>query len=233
MSSYGRKHFRQNHAGLRIEPLEQRALLSYAGVMAAESLRSNRSAIASLLASENGGGAVASGAQPMPTPTPRAQAQARFVAKLVGSYHTGYPQLTDQAFQIGVLASGGSNQSLHMNLNLIFFYPKDPTQPVKGVALMSARNVTSAGNAIGFTLQADAQQPGYHGLPTQFTWTVSGNSGATYSGASGSGTLTIQYHPSGHGPLNGFGAGNVSLDFQGSIYTTGVNNVLATVGNRA
>lgn len=230
MSSFHRKPSARRRLGLGLERLEERALLSYAGLYAAHTSQATHAAFATLLASAANTGAPA--VPTTPQPTPKELARERFVAKLVGTYGTGQGRFTDQAFQVAILASGGSNQSLHFNLNMLFFFPKDTTQPVTGVALLSAKNVTSAGNAIGLTLTADAQQPGFHGLPTQFTWTVAGNSGGTYSGSTGQGTLTIRYYPNGRGPLHGIGAGQIALAFQGLINTTGVNNVLATLGNR-
>jgi hypothetical protein len=211
-----------------VERLEERALLSYAGLFAAANLRAAHSSfnIPSALGATAGGGTTA------PQPTPKELARQQFVAKVVGTYGTGQGRFTDQAFQVAVLASGGSNSLFHINLNFVYFFPKDTTQPVTGVALLSGKNVTTGGNALGLDLVADAQQPGFHGLPTQFTWTVNGNSGGTYTGSTGQGTLRIRYYPSGNGPLHGFGAGQIALEFQGLVNSTGVDNVLATVGNR-
>ena len=67
-----------------------------------------------------------------PQPTPPEFANEKFVAKFVGVYATGQPRFTNQFRQIGILASGGSNQSLHMNLQMTLFLENNPTAPLTG-----------------------------------------------------------------------------------------------------
>jgi hypothetical protein len=226
-----------------VEGLEGRLLLSYAALFAGQNLRA-ATAHALFVTPQAGtgipggsGGSGTAGATATAQPTPRELRRERFVARFTGSYFTGQGRYTDQAFQIAMLATGGSNTSFYLNLQLIFFYPTDPTQPVVGYAELTPKNVSSSGNAIGMDLTANAQQPGYHGLPTEFTWSVNGpnavnaSSGGAFSNATGQGTLQVRYYPNGQGPLHGFGQGTVALSFQGLINTLGVTNILAAPGN--
>ncbi|MDR3637018.1 MAG: hypothetical protein P4L84_24655 [Isosphaeraceae bacterium] len=240
MSSLDRRRSARQGHGVRVELLEGRELLSTAFNFHAASSNQGRStfnisALAALAAGTSGAG---TGGSANPQPTQRELAREHFVAKLTGTYGTGQGRYTNQAFQVAILATGGSNQSFHLNLQMVFFFPKDTTQPVTGFASLTPKNVSSSGNEIGLDLTANAQQPGFHGFPTQFTWTLNGpgaintSSGGSYSGATGQGTLDIRYFPSGKGPLRGLGTGQIALDFQGLINSIGVNNVLAAPGNR-
>jgi hypothetical protein len=229
------RHRRQARRRLfQPEALEPRTLLSAipillslehaATVHTAAAASTMSSASSSLAASQPG------------VPTPHEVARQRFVAKLSGSYVVGPGRFTDQSLQSFFLATGGSNQLLRANLQMRFFVPTDPTQPTTGIAAISDKNVGSTGNTLLLDLTA-APQTGFHGLPTQFTWTVDPSSGGLWTSAggfgTGQGTLVIQYLPGGKLPQRATGAGRANLVFQGSINTSQVTLDVNAPGNRA
>ena len=167
-------------------------------------------------------------------PTPTELAHEKFVAKFVGTYETGQPRFTDQFRQVGVLGSGGSNQSLHINLQMTLFPPADPNAPQTGQAALFPKNVAETGTLLALDLTAPPT--GVLGqTPNQWTWTVNGNSGGNYLNASGNGvgqgTMTIKLIPN-RGSRN-FPAGKAVIIFKGLIRTGGIYNDIFVPGARS
>lgn len=166
------------------------------------------------------------------TPTPQWQRKERFAAKFIGSYVIGPPRFTDQAATIALNGSGGSNQSLHSTLQMVFFTPAAGAGgPITGVAAVFPKNVATTGSVLALDLVAT---PGaaQHGLPNHFTWTVNSNSGGIYTSAGdfgkGQGTLTVQFMPA----TRHNNGGRVIVSIQGMINGGGIFSDIQTPGNR-
>ena len=127
---------------------------------------------------------------------------------------------------------GGGNSSafLHGDLQLGYFTPADPTQPVFGQATMIVKNVSNTGNLLVVDFTAVPGAVDRHGRPTRFTWTVDPASGGAFSQGAGSGTMSLIYSP-GHFPgqqhlHNALSGGHMGVIFQGTLGTTNLNSTL-------
>jgi hypothetical protein len=235
-----------------VERLEERELLSYAGLYAHAALGAQHTIAQGLAASEASLGGPGSGlasflpyaqvisaTQGGPTPTTRELAREAFVAKFTGSYTSGPGRFTNQSESISFVAYGGSTSSFHMNIQGIIYIPADPNDnSVVGTATLYPRNVLTSGSQASVTLSG-GRQPSVAGLPTQYTWTINNsNSGGIFlapnnsPGAGGAyGTATVQFIP--QRSAHGFSSGKVNIVFRGLIYTTGTLNPIGIPGNRA
>lgn len=168
--------------------------------------------------------------------TPAETAREQYVTRLKGSYTVGQGRTTDQAAQIFSSGYGGSNQSFHVNSLLRIQIPADKSKPATGVIGLIPWNTSTTGSNLFLDLTA---VPGseFHGLPTQFTWTVDPSSGGIYQSVgpygTGSGTLTIRYFGGGAGRGAVFHTGQLQIGIQGLINTSGISNVLGVRGNVA
>ncbi|MHC5544731.1 hypothetical protein ACYOEI_41390, partial [Singulisphaera rosea] len=162
-------------------------------------------------------------------PTAQTLRRQAYVAKATGSYGIAPGAYTDQKLQGYVLASGGSNQSLHLDLQMRFFVPKDPTQPATGVATLIPRNAATSGSTL--ILDLTSVPDGSGSLPTHYTWTVDSSSGGLYTNGGGfgqgQGTLDIRYL------TGGKRSGRASIVIQGQVNASGIFSNLASVGNRS
>jgi hypothetical protein len=234
MRSTGRQRRQARRRVFQAEALDRRALLSVVPIIMSEEHAASvhKAALAAAASTDSSSSVAASQAG---TPTPHEIARQRFVAKLSGTYLIGPGRYTDQSLQSFFLATGGSNQALHMTLQMRYFVSTDPTQPTTGLASLTDLNVGSTGNTLLLDLTA-VPQSGFHGLPTQFTWTVDPASGGIWTNAggfgTGQGTLTIDYIPGGKLSGRATGAGRANLVFQGSINTSQVTLDIGDPGNR-
>jgi hypothetical protein len=165
----------------------------------------------------------------MPQPTAHEQAREAFVGKFKGGFITGPGRFTDQASQTFISGGGTSSAFLHGDLQMAVYTPRNPSGATTGIAALIVKNVSSSGNLLVLDLQGDTQSLDRRGRPTKFTWTVDGNSGGTFSGAVGQGTVEIQYRPGGKIPKRATGAGTAGVIFRGSINTNGVTDVLRRI----
>lgn len=206
---------RQRTIRLSLECLESKQLPSAALLLAAAQMRLSRQAARQLDTGSTSAG----------VPTPREARREQFVAKFMGTYITGGPQLTNESLRISVVArKGGSNQFLHGVSLVAINLPADPTQPTtRATASIYPQNVATTGSALVLDLTA---APTSSRRPTHFTWTVNGGSGGLYSGAvsTAPGTLDIKYFPNKSLP-GGYESGNAILVFHGQILTTGTGNI--------
>lgn len=161
-----------------------------------------------------------------PQPTPHEIVRQTLIAKFTGSYILGPPRFTNQAFQIAIKGSGGSNQSFHNSILMGSFIPRSLTKgTISGVASIMPKNIAETGSMLVLDLTGN---PNYlfHGLPTHYTWTADSNSGGIYlAGAGfniGTGTLDIHFIPNGKLRSRAFGGGKVQIVVQGIINTGGV-----------
>jgi hypothetical protein len=150
-------------------------------------------------------------------PTPQELAKQRFVAKLSGTFETAQGRYQQQPLQGLVLTTGGSNQSLRLQSQMQFFTYTDPSLPPNGQINLSAKNAGNTGNMLLLDLTADPTALA-HGLPTHFTWTVNGASGGVWTGATGEGTLDVQYSVTGNS-RGGFLKGKAIVVVQGRVVT--------------
>lgn len=230
MSSSDRKgpgHRRRLH----VEGLEGRELLSMGSYLmhAAAVTPASFSTLVATAAQAN----AESSATAEPVPTAQWLRRQQFAAKFVGSYVIGPPRFTNQAATISLDGSGGSNQSLHANLQMVYFTPADPaTGAITGVAAMFPKNVATTGTTLALDLTG-ASQPTQHGLPTHFTWTVDSNSGGIYLAAgdfgTGQGTLDLKFMPA----TQANRGGKVVVTIRGLINGGGIFSTIQTPGNRA
>jgi len=220
-----------------LEALESRDLLSVVPIFMARESRNAANSAASVQAILNRAatsvetGNSSTDAQP----TARELLRQRYSAKAVGTYTTGPGRFTDQVLQGAVLASGSSNQSLHVDVQLQFFEFTDPTKPVSGVAAVIPRNTSTTGSNLILDLTASPpSSPGK--LPTHFTWTVDSSSGGLYTTAGpaggGQGTLDIHYVPTGVGHGRVTTTGRASVVIQGLVNANGTFSNISGPGNR-
>ena len=160
------------------------------------------------------------------TPMPHELARERFSARFKGPFVVGLPRFTDQVSQTYIYGGGISTAFLHGDLQLAFAIPTDRTQPIVGQAVMTVKNVSNTGNQLILDLQADPTSLDNAGRPTRFMWTQNAASGGIFTNGSGSGTLQIQYTPGGKRPPRAFASGTAGVLFQGTIFTTNLNNTL-------
>lgn len=215
-----------------VEGLERREVFSVAPIFARAALRAQalqtRSIDAFLQARQN--------LYPPgnPQPTARELAKEKFVAKFVGTYETGEGRFTDQFRQVGVLAAGGSNQSLHMSTQMVLFLPADPNAAPSGAAALFPKNVAETGTLLALDLTAPPT--GALGqVPNEWTWTVNGNSGGIYLNAGGNGigqgTMSIKLYP--QRGTRSYPAGKAVVVFKGLIKTGGIFNDISIPGTRS
>jgi hypothetical protein len=215
MDSYIRGNRASRRSSLIVEGLEVRDVLSSAALIASSgglNLIPPSTTIVPLQASE--------------TPTPHELARERFSARFKGPFVVGLPRFTDQVSQTYIFGGGISSAFLHGDLQLAFTVPKDPAQLIVGQAVMTVKNVSNTGNQLIVDLQGDPASVDRAGRPTRFTWTQNPSSGGIFTNGSGSGSLQIQYSPGGRRPLRSFSSGTAGVLFQGTIYTTNLNNTL-------
>lgn len=214
---------------LTLEGLEDRRLMS-AAVLAHPR---HTHAVHTLAGTGPGsGGGSGQGMPDLGPPTANEAAKERFVAKLVGTFVTAPGRFQNQPLQALVLATGGSNQALHVLANFQFFFNADPAFPPTGQINLTTRDAATTGTSLLLDLTADPNVTS-HGLPTHFNYTVNtGGSGGTYAGATGQGTLDIHYILNGR-PRGVRSAGRVTLVIQGTVVTNhGLTLDIASPGNR-
>lgn len=165
-------------------------------------------------------------------PTPHELAKQRFVSRLVGTFETARGRFQNEPVQVGILSSGGSNQSLHVESQMQVFLYSLPDAPPTGQIALMPKNVSTTGSVLLLDLTSDGASFS-HGLPTHFTWTVnSGGSGGTWSNASGQGTLDIAYLLA-RKPRGIHAAGRVTVTIQGLVQTNhNLTNDIFLPGNR-
>jgi hypothetical protein len=153
-----------------------------------------------------------------------------FVARFQGAYIVGPPRTSSQVSQTYGYGGGISSAFLHADLQMAFFTPTDPGQPIFGQAVMMLKDVGNTGNELALDLTAVPGAVDRRGRPTQFTWTVNGASGGSFTAGEGSGTARVLYSPGqypGQGHLrNVLGSGHFGIIFQGSLGTTNLFNIL-------
>jgi hypothetical protein len=171
-------------------------------------------------------GAVAAATTVPHLPTPREQVLEKFFALYQGVYQASPARFTDQKQQFFFAGAGLSSSFKHGDFQMAVYTPVDPTQPVTGQVFMMVKNYPNTGNSLGLDLTADASSLDALGRPTRMTWTVNGNSGGSFSGATGSGTLDIKYFPSNGHAHGQFGTAKVGLIFQGTVTSNRVTNSL-------
>jgi hypothetical protein len=165
------------------------------------------------------------------TLTPHEIARERFTAALAGKYIVGNPPMTDQVRQFRLIATGSSSASFHVETIIRLFTPKDPTQPVTGIASIIPRNIAQTGSILILDLTGSTSSLDRFGRPTHMTWTSDTNSGGLFTNTengfgTGQGTLDITYSRKSPPPNRGASAGGVKTIFKGMINTSGVTNTL-------
>lgn len=204
-----RKPRRRTHPA--IEPLGPRALPSIAPYLYA--------------AHAAAGAPRLSAAEIAARPTPHEQVRQSFRASFVGRVVIGPGRFTDQQSRLFFSGPMTSSAFLRGNLAAAIVIPKDPASSPVGQAAMIVQNVSNTGNLLVLDLTATGRTDA-RGLPTQFTWTVDGASGGTFSNAVGSGTLTVSYRGLGGPAPKPTREGAATLVFRGGVYTTGLTEVL-------
>jgi hypothetical protein len=244
MSQTNRAGDRSRRRVPRVEGLETRALLSVVPWLirsgqpihhpALVASGSSLQALASGAAGGGGGnsGGVNSTQMDQPTPTPHELARERYISKLVGTFVVGPGRFTDQAASVLILATGGSNQSFHTNLQMAIFTPANTVSGMTTAEVsLTGRNIGSTGSALD--LDATAPPPNNRvRIPTHYTWTVSSNSGGLYTAATGQGTIDIQFIPGGKIPKGATGAGRAIIVVRGMVNVVGIYDDLGAPGNR-
>lgn len=222
----------RRRAGLAVERLEARGLLSVVPIFMARghlAAHDPPALLTSISASDPGTLAAAAG-----QPTPHELARQHFVSKASGSFVTGPGRYSNQALQAYINASGGSTHSLHVDVQVRYFVPTDPTQPITGVATLIPRNVSTTGSTLILDLQAPPAA-GSTALPGHFTWTVDPTSGGLYTNAGGfgmgQGTLDVHYVAGGKRPGRVFSAGRAFLVLHGLINADGIFSDVGGSGN--
>jgi hypothetical protein len=153
-----------------------------------------------------------------------------FSARFQGGYVVGTPRAAGQVSQTYMFGGGNSSAFLHGDIQLAYFTPADPTQPVFGQATMIVKNVSNTGNLLVVDFTAVPGAVDRHGRPTEFTWTQDPASGGAFTQGAGSGTMRLIYSP-GHFPGQGhlthaITGGHLGVIFQGTIGTTNLNSTL-------
>jgi hypothetical protein len=153
-----------------------------------------------------------------------------FSGRFQGGYVVGPPRAAGQVSQTYMFGGGNSSAFLHGDLQLAYFTPTDPTQPVFGQAAMIVKNVANTGDLLVVDFTAVPGAVDRRGRPTEFTWTEDPASGGVFSQGAGSGTMRLIYAP-GHFPGQGnlrqaFAGGHLGVIFQGTLGTTNLNNTL-------
>lgn len=148
-----------------------------------------------------------------------------FTAMFQGHYTVGPARSQGFATQLYMYGGGTSSSFLHGDVQLAYYVPSDPSQPAVGMANMMVKDISNTGNQLGADFQAVPGAVDRAGRPTQFTWTVNANSGGSFSGAQGSGTLQLIYYPGRKIPRGATAAGRIGVIFRGSIGTTNINEI--------
>jgi len=148
-----------------------------------------------------------------------------FTAMFQGNYTVGPARSPGFATQLYLAGGGTSSAFLHGDVQLAYYVPADAARPAVGMANMIVKNITDTGNQLGADFQAVPGAVDKGGRPNQFTWTVNSNSGGTYAGAEGSGTLQLIYYPGRKLPRGATAAGRVGVVFRGSIGTTNTGDI--------
>jgi len=231
-----------------VEGLESRALLSFVTVFHAHGMSPRLVRAEAVSGIGSGGGSGSSGgagnagttATPLPSnqapnlgaPSPAEAAKQRFLSKTAGTFVTQPGRFAGQTLQGLILATGGSNQSLRLNLQMQFFDYADPAQPPTGQIDESPKNVSSTGTALILDLTAVPNSLSHGALPTRFTYTVNGGSAGLYTGATGQGTVDVHYNLY-HRPSGVRSGGTATVVVQGTVVTNhGLTLDTATPGNR-
>lgn len=166
-------------------------------------------------------------------PTPAETAKQRFVSKTAGTFVTQPGRFSGEPLQGLILATGGSNQSLRLNVQMQFFLYNDPTQVPTGQIVLTPKNVSSTGNSLVLNLTADPTSLAHGLLPTHYTYTVDGNSAGLYTGATGEGSLDVHYNLY-RRPSGVRSGGTAVVVIQGTVITNhGLTLDTATPGNRS
>jgi hypothetical protein len=148
-----------------------------------------------------------------------------FTAKFQGFYTVGSSPVSGFATQFYMHGGGGSSAFQHGDIQLAFYVPTDPSQPAVGQANMMIKSITSTGDQLGADFQAVPGAVDKAGRPNQFTWEVNSNTGGTFVGAEGSGTLQLIYYPSRKVPRGATAAGRIGVIFRGSVGVTNINDI--------
>lgn len=159
-------------------------------------------------------------------PTARELARQTLTAKFSGGYVAGPGRYTNQAAQFFISGGGLSSFFRKGDVQIGVFTPVDPTQPTTGTAALIDKNATNSGNILVLDLQGDTSSLDSAGRPTHFTWTVNGSSGGSFSDATGSGTLDINYWTGGKRLAHAPRSGKAGAIFRGLVDTNGVTNIL-------
>ncbi len=214
---------------------EERALLSVGALFARGAVMTAERAAALVAAGPHEVGAPQVSAQsligatPTGQPTPAEIAREHFSALFHGLYTTGPGRFTNEALRTHIVAPGTTNQFLHGNAIFEFITPLDPSQPETGIVALYNRNSSNTGTILVLDLTgtppAIPTQP-----PTHFTWNVDPASGGAYTGATGSGTLTLAYKQHGRLQPHSYTSGSAAAVFSGSVNTVGVFNIIQFSG---
>jgi hypothetical protein len=153
-----------------------------------------------------------------------------FVAKFQGALVVGAPRSAGELSQTYMFGGGNSTAFLHGDLQLGFFTPTDPAQPIIGQATLTVKNVANTGDQLIVDLTAVPGAVDRHGRPTEFTWTQNSASGGIFTNGDGSGTMQLIYSPGrfpGQSHLHQIrSAGNAGVIFRGTLGTTNLNSTL-------
>ncbi|MDR3620058.1 MAG: hypothetical protein P4L85_11965 [Paludisphaera borealis] len=148
-----------------------------------------------------------------------------FTAMFQGNYTVGPARSPGFATQLYMAGGGTSSSFLHGDIQLAYYVPADASQPAVGMANMIVKNISDTGNQLGADFQAVPGAVDRAGRPNHFTWTVNSNSGGTFSGSEGSGTLQLIYYPSRKLPQGATAAGRIGVVFRGSVGTTDTGDI--------
>lgn len=153
-----------------------------------------------------------------------------FTARFQGPLVVGRPRGEGYLSQTYLYGGGNSSAFLHGDIQMAYFTPTDPAQPIAGQAVMVVKNVSNTGDELVVDLVAVPGAVDRHGRPTQFTWTMNPSSGGSFSGGDGSGTVQLIYTP---GKFPGqqnvrraISGGHVGVIFRGTIGVTNLTNTL-------
>lgn len=221
-----------------VERMEARELLSF--VLVSHAPRGGHGVHALVLGSGGGGGDSGGSSTPVPSnqspdlgaPTPRELAKEQFLGKFAGTFVTQPGRFEKEPLQGLILATGGSNQSLHLNVQMQFFLYSDPNLPPTGQIDLTPKNVSSTGSALILDLTADPSSVVHGLLPTHYTWTVNSSSAGVYTGATGQGTLDVHFNLNAR-PSGVRSAGRAIVVARGLVVTNhGLALDISAPGNR-
>ncbi len=132
--------------------------------------------------------------------TPHERTRQNFAAAFSGSFTTGPGRFTDQLNQTYIRAGGTSTAFLKGNVQIAFFTPVDPSEPITGTATIYPSNTSSTGSLLILDLEGE---PGdaRDGHPAHLRWTVNDASSGLFALSEGEGSLDLRLRPSQRGPL--------------------------------